>query len=257
MDEDNKQQNTNTAQDSTYNDNAVTKPRTYPRMGKRMKSIVKYIENRLGRQVLELELTPENIRDIVKETFEEIVHYMTDIYSVTVPYAQCIDMKKYNIDSVESVIRCQDSILTGIPFAIPAMNLMNITGMYNIQDYTNALLIKRNLNILSTDMDFYWDKPNRKLYVTANPNQPSQVTVNFKPEYYSVEDIREDYWETQLKRLSLAECKIVVGRIRSKYTASGAKFQLDGQTLLTEGQTEAQEIRQRLDTNKDIFTVLN
>ena len=243
--------------DNIYQDKAVTKPRTYPRMGKRMKSIVKYIENRLGKQVLELELTPENIKDIVKETFQEIIHYMTDIYSITVPYAQCIDLKKYNIDSVESVVRCEDSILTGIPFAIPAMNLMNITGMYNIQDYTNALLIKRNLNILSTDMDFIWDKPNKKLYITANPNQPSHVTVNFKPEYYSVEDIREDYWETQLKRLALAECKIVVGRIRSKYTANGAKFQLDGQTLLSEGQSEAQTIRQRLDDNKDIFTVLN
>ena len=254
---DNINNNLNNQADSIYNDNDLTKPRTYPRMGKRMKSIVKYIENRLGNQVLELELTPENIRDIVKETFQEIVHYMTDIYSVTVPYAQCIDLKKYNIDSVESVVRCEDSILTGIPFAIPAMNLMNVTGMYNITDYANALLIKRNLNILSTDMDFYWDKPNKKLFITANPNQPSHVTINFKPEYFSVEDIREDYWETQLKRLALSECKIVLGRIRSKYTPNGAKFQLDGQTLLTEGQTESQEIRQRLDANKDIFTVLN
>ena len=52
-------------------------------------------------------------------------------------------------------------------------------------------------------------------------------------------------------------CKVVLGRIRSKYTSSSAKFQLDGNTLLAEGNAEIQEVRQRLDANKDIFTVLN
>lgn len=243
--------------DPIFKDEALTKPRNYPRMPKKMKQIVKYIENNLGGQVLDLELTPENIKEIVEQAFEEIKHYMTDLYTVTVPYAQCIDLKKYNVDSVESVMRGQDSILTGMPFQIPAMNLMNITGIYNLEDYTNALIIKRNLNTLATDMDFYWDKPNRKLYVYANPNIPTAVTINFKPEYFSVADIRESFWETQLRKLALGMCKIVIGRIRSKYTSSSAKFQLDGPTLLSEGNTEVQQVRDFLQNNKDIFTVLN
>lgn len=243
--------------DLIFKDEALTKPRNYPRMPKKMKQIVKYIENNLGGQVLDLELTPENIKEIVEQAFEEIKHYMTDLYTVTVPYAQCIDLKKYNVDSVESVMRGQDSILTGMPFQMPAMNLMNITGIYNLEDYTNALIIKRNLNTLATDMDFYWDKPNRKLYVYANPNIPTAVTINFKPEYFSVADIRESFWETQLRKLALGMCKIVIGRIRSKYTSSSAKFQLDGPTLLSEGNTEVQQVRDFLQNNKDIFTVLN
>lgn len=243
--------------DPIFKDEALTKPRNYPRMPKKTKQIVKYIENNLGGQVLDLELTPENIKEIVEQAFEEIKHYMTDLYTVTVPYAQCIDLKKYNVDSVESVMRGQDSILTGMPFQMPAMNLMNITGIYNLEDYTNALIIKRNLNTLATDMDFYWDKPNRKLYVYANPNIPTAVTINFKPEYFSVADIRESFWETQLRKLALGMCKIVIGRIRSKYTSSSAKFQLDGPTLLSEGNTEVQQVRDFLQNNKDIFTVLN
>ena len=130
--------------DSIYEDKDLVKPRSYPRMKRKMKSIVLYIESQLGGQVLDLELKPEDIKLIVEQAFEEIKHYMTDTYTVTVPYAQCIDLKKYNIDNVESVMRCQDSILTGIPFQMPAMDLMNITGMYNMENYTNALLIKRN-----------------------------------------------------------------------------------------------------------------
>lgn len=243
--------------DPIFKDEALTKPRTYPRMPKKMKQIVKYIENNLGAQVLDLEMTPENIKEVVEQAFDELKHYMTDLYTITVPYAQCIDLKKYNIDSVESVMRGQDSILTGMPFQMPAMNLMNITGIYNLEDYTNAMIIKRNLNTLATDMDFYWDKPNRKLYVYANPNIPTQVTINFKPEYYSVADIRESYWETHLRKLALAMCKIVIGRIRSKYTSSSTKFQLDGPTILAEGREELQQERDFLQSNKDIFTVLN
>lgn len=243
--------------DPIYNDNDLTKPHTYPRMKKRMKKIVHYITNQLGGQVLNLELTPDQIAQIVEQAFEEIVHYMTDTYTVTVPYSNCIDLSKYNVDSVESVMRAQDSIMTGIPFTIPAMNLMNVTGMYNIEDYTNAILIKRNLNILSTDMDFVWDKPNQKLYVTANPNEPKLVTINFKPEYFSVEDIREQYWDTQLRKLALGMCKVVLGRIRSKYKSNSSKFQLDGDQLLAEGNAEISSVREFLDNNKDIFTVLN
>lgn len=240
-----------------FEDKDLVKPRTYPRMKKRMKKIVMYIENQLGGQILDLELKPEDIKQIVDQAFEEIKHYMTDTYTVTVPYANCIDLKDYNIDSVESVLRGQDSILTGIPFQMPAMDLMNVTGVYRLDDYTNALLIKRNLNILATDMEFMWDKPNHKLYVYANPNIPTYVTINFKPEYFSVEDIREDYWETQLRKLALGMCKVILGRIRSKYTSNSAKFQLDGNTLLAEGNSEIQQVRQFLDDNKDIFTVLN
>lgn len=243
--------------DSVYNDQDITKPRTYPRMKRRMKQIVQYIEMQLGYPIVQIELTPEQIKTIVEQAFQEIVHYMTDNYTVTVPYAQCIDLSKYNIDNVEYVMRGQDSLLTGLPFQMPAMDLMNVTGTYNLSQYTDALLIKRNLNILATDMDFVWDKPNKKLYLTANPNTPSKVTIVFKPEYYDVEDIREQYWDTQLRRLALGMTKMTIGHIRSKYTSNSSKYQLNGAELLSEGQTEIQAVRDRLDANKDIFTVLN
>lgn len=243
--------------DPIFNDQDLVKPRSYPRMKKRMKKIVQYIENQLGAQVLDLELNPEQIKQIVEQAFEELVHYMTDLYQVTVPYAQCIDLSKYNIDSIESVWRGSDSVLTGVPFQMPAIDLMNVTGMYNMEEYMNAIAVKRNLSILATDMEFQWDKPNRKLFVYANPNIPSFVTINFKPEYYSVEDIREQYWETQLRKLALGMTKVILGRIRSKYTSRSSKFELDGQTLLAEGNAEIQAVREHLDSNKDIFTVLN
>lgn len=244
--------------DPIFNDNTLTKPNGYPRMRKRTKSIVKYIERQLGGDVLELELTPVQIKEIVDEAFDELKHYISDTYTVTVPFAKCIDLKKYNIDAVDRVTRSNDSIVSGIDYMVPiAMYPNTVTGIYNIQDYANALTVKKNMNIISTDMDYYWDKPNRKLYVTANPQQPAYITISYKPEYYSCEDIREDYWETQLRKLALAMTKIILGRIRSKYTPNNSTFTLDGPTLLSEGNSELQSIRQYLDDNKDNFKVLN
>ena len=72
--------------DKIFDDKDLVKPRTYPRMKKRMKKIVMYIENQLGGQVLDLELKPEDIKQIVDQAFDEIKHYMTDTYTVTVPF---------------------------------------------------------------------------------------------------------------------------------------------------------------------------
>ena len=236
----------------------LTKPRTYPRMKKRTKSIVKYIERQLGGDVLELELTPVQIKGIIDDAFEELKHYISDTYTVTVPFAKCIDLKKYNIDAVDRVVRTNDSILSGTSYLVPiAMYPNTLTGIYDINDYLNALMVKKNLNSLSTDMDYHWDKPNRKLYISANPQEPAFVTISFKPEYYSCEDIREQFWETQLRKLALAMAKIITGRIRSKYTPNNAPYGLDGPTMLAEGNAELDKEREYLDNNKDNFKVLN
>ncbi len=240
-----------------FDDKDLTPPRNYPRMKNRLKEIVEYIETRFGVPFTELELNPSEIKKVVEQCFNEIKHYMTDIYSVTVPYAQCVDLKDYNISSVESIYRGNDSILTGLPFSIPAVNLGNVTGVYNLDQYADAINVKRNLNILSTDMDFVWDKPNRKLYITANPNVPSYVTINFIPEYFYVDDIREQYWDTQLRKLSLGTCQVIVGDIRNKYKSNSTKFTMNGDDLISRGQAEIDSVRAYLDENKDIFTVLN
>lgn len=244
--------------DSVFQDQNLVKPRTYPRMKKRTKQIVRYIEKQLGGDVLEIELTPEQIKEIVDEAFDELKHYISDTYTVTVPFARCIDLKKYNIDAIDRVTRSNDSILSGTSYLVPvAMYPNTYSGIYDVQDFANALMVKRNLNTLSTDMDYHWDKPNRKLYISANPQTPSYVTISFKPEYYSCEDIREMYWETQLRKLALGMAKVIIGRIRSKYTPNNATFGLDGATLLAEGNAELQAVRQYLDDNRDNFKVLN
>lgn len=249
----------NDSLDPIYKDNDITKPSTYPQRQDKMSEIVEFIKDQLGGQVLDLELNDEQIKKIVEQSFKQIIHYISDLYTLHTTYNNCIDLSKYNVDNVQYVLRGQDNISVGLPFELPYLTLLNNNGSSNINldNYMNALTVKRNMNYLSTDLDFVWDKPNQKLYITANPVKPSSIVIVFKPQYNKVEDIKEDYWITQLQEMSLARTKIILGRIRSKYTSSSTKFSLDGQTLLQEGNADLAAIKQRLDDNKDIFTVLN
>ena len=71
----------------------------------------------------------------------------------------------------------------------------------------------------------------------------------YVPRYDDVSEVISDYWIDIICRLSIAIAKITLGRVRSKYTQSNSLWQLDGQTLLQEGNQELTELRQHLVAN--------
>ena len=133
--------------------------------------------------------------------------------------------------------------------------------MYNMQNYMynymsyNTLMQIRNTS--STDFSFLYNKEENNLYINVATNPPSKVTIEYVPRYESVEDIKSDYWIDILMRLAVAQAKVAVGRIRSRYTQSNALWQQDGQQLLDEGNSELSEIRQHLQENATLLYPLD
>ncbi len=121
--------------------------------------------------------------------------------------------------------------------------------MYNISSYVTALQTR---NTLSTDIFFRFDKFSNKLYVNVSSNVPASVTIEYVERFDSVEDIFSDFWIDMLARLCVANAKIAVGRIRSRFTQSNALWAQDGETLLNEGNTELTELRNYLQTNTQL-----
>jgi len=103
-------------------------------------------------------------------------------------------------------------------------------------------------NTFSTDLDFKEDKLGNKLYINFSGGVPSKVTIEYVPKFSNVNEVKGDYWVDILLRLALAHTKITLGRIRTRYTQSNALWTQDGETLLTEGNTELQALRERLQT---------
>ena len=240
--------------------NNVTEIQEEPKY-KTMKTYVDYVMRNLGNQILKIELTDKQVEQIVEMALGELTHYMNDTKSITVPYSSVIDTSKWplKVSVVNYVMRGQSAI-NYLP--IDQLNTAYIYGANNgfsmdVDTIAIAMMAQQNVNSMSTDLDFRFEKDEQKLYVTCNAAHPTSITVEYMPEYSNVDDIKEPYWQNYLKRFSLAMTKVILGRIRSKYTLNSSQYTLDGPTMLSEGNQELSEIRTNLQANTDSLFVID
>lgn len=129
--------------------------------------------------------------------------------------------------------------------------------MYNFQNYAYNFsswnTVQQIQNTLSTDLAYYFEDSEKKLYINTTLNIGDSVTIEYVPRYDSVEEVTSDFWIDVIMRLSKALSKIYVGRIRSRFTQSNALWAQDGETLLNEGNTELSELRTYLQTNTQLI----
>ena len=212
-----------------------------------------YVNMQLGASVLQIEIA-DDIPTIILMAFEELKHYITDTETMTLPYAQKIDLSGKKVANILYIMRGQTTTGPGgFQDIMYIYSRANALSSYTLTDYARGLMANQNKSALATDLDFHYDKRNEELYVYAQQSIPSTITLCYTPEYEDVNEIIEPFWQNLLKRLSLAMAKEAMGRIRSKYQLNSATYNLDGNTLLTEAQTELSTIREYLNNNSDFL----
>ena len=230
-----------------------------------------YIENIklvLTGGILELEIPDNTLAKVLKRTLQIVQRYIDSTEFMTVPFASCIDISNSEISSVSRVFRVEGTIgntsETGMPQSVidpmyvqTWMAFTNGGSMYNLNDYVlnyasyNTLLQMRN--VTSTDMAFKQDHSAGKLYINSGFDSPHFITIEYVPVYKNVEQIKSDYWIDIVQRLAIAETKIILGRIRTRYTSSSSLWQQDGETILNEGVEEEKALLERLTANSQII----
>jgi hypothetical protein len=129
-------------------------------------------------------------------------------------------------------------------------------NMYNMQNWIynygawNTLLQIRNTT--STDLQFRFDKHTNQLYINVAMDRPEYITIEYVPLYKDVSEVVSDYWIDIIVRMAAAQAKIILGRIRSRYTQSNALWTQDGEQMLEEGNTELNELREILRTQTQL-----
>jgi len=222
------------------------------KVGLSLKDYVDDVLLQLGSSVVTVEIE-EDIPRIVEMAFNELKNYITDVETMTVPYSQVIDLTDKQVANIIYVMRGHNnSGPGGFQDVMYIYSRQSALNTYTLTDYERALLAQQNKNALATDMDFYYDKRNEKLYLYAQQALPTTVTIAYTMEYKSVEEIIEPHWQNILKRLAVAMTKEVLGRVRGKYTLNSAAYNLDADTLLSESQAELTAIREYLHANSDI-----
>ena len=218
--------------------------------------------------LLQTELSDDSWSKIVETAMQELLRYYDQTGFVSVTASGCIDLSQVEkdnnikISSISNVYNTESLAGTansGTVSTDPAWLGFWQTGYgtrmtqwtYN---YVNYVTLNRIRNMVQgTDLDFREDKVHHKLYVNYSNSMPYSITLEYVPFIQTVEDVVGDYWVDILKRLSLAYAKIAVGRARTRFVQSGALWTDDGATILQEGNTELQALRERLQANADLL----
>lgn len=233
-----------------------------------LQEFVNLIKLDLTGGVLELEIPDETIGKVLEKSLKEIQRFIDETRLITIPYAPCIDLTESKVSSVSRVFRTEgyngdttmgmsQSSLIDPMYAQTWMAFTNGGTMYNLNDYLlnymsyNTLLQMRNT--VSTDLAFKQDRSTNKLYINYDTNRPVNVTIEFVPVFEDVSEITSDYWKDILLKLAIANTKLILGRIRSRYTQNSSLWQQDGETMLTEGKEEIKELRETLRVNSQMM----
>ena len=206
----------------------------------------------LGAPIVEVEIK-DYIPQYINRAFRELKKYISTPHFVTVPYTgAAIDLTSYNVYSVINVMRSQPTYGTFIQDADVFTLASSYYNMNNIDNYVNRMAILQQRNTLATDLDFIWNSETKQLFISTNPPFPPALTIQYTKDYETVEDVKDPYWIDLLLRLAIAYSKQALGRVRGKYTLNSAQYNLDGETLINEANTEIENIRTHLVTNCDV-----
>ena len=231
-----------------------------------LENIREEIRLKLTGDLLEFELEDDTIDQVIMSAVRELQRYITVTRLITVPYERCIDLREYDcVSNVVAIYRTNElgGTTTADSSSYDPMQVAQwqlIAGMGNLNHFQDAVYnyaswttLQQLRNTTSTDLAFRFDRYDKKLYINTSVGIPENITIEYIPIIKQVEDIKSEYWEDMLVRLSLALTKVTIGRVRTRYTQSNALWTQDGDTILQEGQEELKELRQMMLDNSDLF----
>ena len=237
----------------------------------KLEDIIDEIKLELTGYLLDMEITDETLVSVIKKALRELERYWDETSMISCPFASCIDLDgEFFKEKVSSIVKVYRTEGSGDNSGISVMNdpiqmaqfaiFSNGGTMYNLQDYVmnyaSWMTMYKIRNTISTELSFKEDRHNKKLYIN-NYNAPSMVTIEYIPKLNSVEDIQSDYWIDILVKYCIALTKVVLGRIRTRFTQPNALWTQDGDKILEEGNTELKELREILRLNSNMVYILD
>ena len=209
------------------------------------KELKDYIESMLGSSYVDVELTEDDYNVIIKQTLNKVAPYY-DGRRFILGQGTVIDLSDHpgikeiiNVyDTKEvNIFSLQDYVFGGNGIMIYSSNLID-----KLETYVCYQMMYNEFNNLK-GINFRYIKPN--LYITGYESEQVLIEAIVRPEALSDIERTSEYFYW-IKDYALALAKEIVGRTRTKFAVDGSPYQLDGNTLLQEAQSEKQALESKL-----------
>jgi hypothetical protein len=233
-----------------------------------LEDVLSEIKLELTGYILEMEINDETLVTVIKKALRELTRYWDETRLISCPGAGCIDLDgEFFNEKVSSIVKVYRT--EGVGDANGGLSVMNDPiqmaqfaifsnggTMYNLNDYVmnyaSWMTMYQIKNTMSTDLSFREDRHNKKLYINKASSIPRMITIEYIPKLTCVEDIQSDYWIDILIKYCVALTKVVLGRIRTRFTQTNALWTQDGDKILEEGNSELKELREILRVNSNM-----
>jgi hypothetical protein len=239
----------------------------------KLEDVLDEIKLELTGHILDMEITDETLVSVVKKSLRELERFWDETTMITVPFASCIDLEgeffREKVSSIVKIYRTEGIgdmegglSVANDPIQMAQFAIFSNGGtMYNLNDYVlnyaSWMSMYQIKNTMSTDMSFKEDRHNKKLYINKSMSTPKMLTIEYIPKLSDVEDIKSDYWIDILIKYCVALTKVVLGRIRTRFSQSNALWTQDGEKILEEGNTELKELRELLRLNSNMTYLID
>lgn len=208
------------------------------------KTVIDYVKGQLGRRKVEVELTKADYLEIINQAILKLKPYYSGVRYVQAS-GKILDLSNHDPIAVSRVWNArniaysevQDFMFGGVGLMIWDINFMQRFEM--MQAYRmlwNELQYEKGANFRLLGKTLYLDG-----YME---NALIEMTVNIKV----VSDIEDSsMYSSWFNEYCLALAKERLGRERGKTTLTGSPITLDGDTLLSEAQTEKSNLENQLE----------
>lgn len=214
------------------------------------KTVIDYVKGQLGRRKVEVELTKADYLEIINQAILKLKPYYSGVRYVQAS-GKILDLSNHDPIAVSRVWNArniaysevQDFMFGGVGLMIWDINFMQRFEM--MQAYRmlwNELQYEKGANFRLLGKTLYLDG-----YME---NALIEMTVNIKV----VSDIEDSsMYSSWFNEYCLALAKERLGRERGKTTLTGSPITLDGDTLLSEAQSEKANLENQLEG--DIYVI--
>lgn len=216
-----------------------------------IEEMIEEIKIDLGSDVNSLGISDSSIQRKIEEAVRKISSYSPYVCTEGFKVLGGVIQMPEDTTAVVAVLNFDKASATRAKVVADDTDLFSVSRyLYNYNDLSDPYIFLMQKNAVSTLQgfvrlkDYRYEKNSHKLFISNHEGET--LTLQYLRKYRSFEEIQDVDIIQIVKEYSLALCKIIEGNIRRKLQSAPGAIQLDGDSLVSEGMSEKQEIESQL-----------